>query len=358
MGSEDQLVDRIVKSLPSITRERDAAARLGHLRVPLGIGDDAAILSPVGESDLIFTCDAFIEGVHFLRDVHSADSVGYKALARAASDIAAMGGAPRAFLVTLALPQDCAGRWLDEFLAGMKRAARKLDVRLLGGDTTRTSLIFVSITVIGEIPRGFAVKRSGARPGDLIYVSGPLGRAQLGLELLRGNVASAKRGRIANGTTTTSYRNSSAAVLQPHLYPEIRVELGAWLANHRIASAMMDISDGLSTDLPRLCQASGVGATIDARRIPWVEIPPRLARRLPPAAADALQLALHGGEDYELLFTVPRRNLPRLREAPGFSQLAAIGEVTRQRKMLLVDDAGRARPLQPGGWDPFRARKK
>jgi thiamine-monophosphate kinase len=362
VASEDQLIDRVVKSLPSITRGRHATARLGHLRVPLGIGDDAAILSPRGKSDWIATCDAFIEGVHFLRHLHPADSVGYKSLVRAASDIAAMGAAPRAFLLTLALPKDCTGRWLDQFLAGMKRAARKLDLRLIGGDTTRMSQIFVSITVIGEIARGRAVMRSGARPGDLIYVSGPLGGAQLGLELLRRGIVSVKRSHIANAVSSriagaTSARNASSALLLPHLYPEIRVELGAWLAQHRIASAMMDISDGLSTDLPRLCQASGVGAKLDARRIPRVQIPQRIARRLPPAAAGALQMALHGGEDYELLFTVPRRNLPRLRQAPGFSQLAAIGEITRERKILLIDAAGQARALPPGGWDPFRASK-
>jgi thiamine-monophosphate kinase len=347
MDSEDQLIARIRKSLPSITGDRGPVAPLGDLRVSLGVGDDAAILSSGGKTDRILTCDAFIDGVHFLRDLHPADSVGYKSLARAASDIAAMGGAPRAFLLTLALPQNCIGRWLDQFLAGMKRAARKLDVRLIGGDTTRTSQIFISVTVIGEIARGLAVKRSGARADDLIYVSGRLGRAQLGLELLRSGIASAKRAR-----------NASSALLQQHLYPAIRVELGAWLAKNRIASAMMDISDGLSTDLVRLCKASNVGAKLDSRRIPCVQILERIALRLPPAVANALQMALHGGEDYELLFTVPRSNLSRLRGAPGFSQLVAIGEITRQRKIVLLDESGRARALQPGGWDPFRARKK
>jgi len=356
VASEDQLIERVVKALPSITPDRGAAVRLGHLRAPFGIGDDAAVLSPAGKEDWIVTCDAFIEGVHFLRHVHPADSVGCKSIARAASDVAAMGGAPRAFLLTLALPQDCTARWLDQFLAGMKRAALKLGLRLIGGDTTRTPLIFISVTVIGEIARGRAVKRSGARSGDLIYVSGRLGRAELGLQLLRGHITNATS--IRNSRNASGALNSSAALLQPHLYPEIRVELGAWLAQHRIASAMMDISDGLSTDLPRLCLASGVGATIDARRIPRVQIAERIARRLPPAAADALQMALHGGEDYELLFTVPRRNVARLRGAPGFPELTAIGEITRSRKILLVDDAGSALPLQPGGWDPFRARKK
>ncbi|MGH9737702.1 MAG: thiamine-phosphate kinase, partial [Candidatus Acidiferrales bacterium] len=307
----------------------------------LGIGDDAAILAPASSTDWILTCDAFVEGVHFLRDLHPADSVGYKSLARAASDIAAMGAVPRAFLLTLALPASLTGRWLDGFLAGMKRAARNLDVRLVGGDTTRSPQVFISITVLGELPRGQALRRSGARPGDLIYVSGRLGCAQLGLELLRG----ARQGRKAADT-------ASRAALQQHLCPRIRVELGAWVAQRKIASAMMDISDGLSTDLARLCKASGVGACIDAQRIPCVQLPKFPPRKLRGTRLDALQLALDGGEDYELLFAVPRRNVSKLRGAPGFSQLTAIGEITRERKIVLVDSAGRARPLIPGGWDP------
>jgi thiamine-monophosphate kinase len=345
MEAEDQLIDRIARSVPSIGVGHSATGRPARLLVPFGIGDDAAVVSPGGKNDWILTCDAFIEGVHFLRHAHPADSVGYKSLARAASDIAAMGGEPRAFLLTIALPQDCTGKWLDQFLAGMRRAARALDLRLIGGDTTRTPQIFISITVLGEMPRRRALKRSGARPGDLVYVSGRLGRAQLGLELLRRGIAHAKRRDKALGP-----------LLRQHLYPEIRLELGAWLANNRVASAMMDISDGLSTDLPRLCKASGVGAKLDARRIPCVQVPERVARRLGSSAPDALRMALDGGEDYELLFTVPRRNVSRLRRAPRFAQLTAIGEITRARKILMFDADGRARPLQPGGWDPFRKR--
>jgi thiamine-monophosphate kinase len=341
MEAEDQLIDRIAKALPFAGPGRFGAA-LRSL-VKLGIGDDAAILTPRAGSDWILTCDAFIEGVHFLRDLHPADSVGYKSLARATSDIAAMGGLPRAFLLTLALPEALTGLWLDRFLAGMKRAARILGVRLIGGDTTKSPQVFISITVLGEAPRGRAVLRSAARPGDLIYVSGRLGRAQLGLELLRcGFTQSARRDR------------ASRAAAQQHLYPKIRVELGAWLAQRRIASAMMDLSDGLSTDLPRLCRASGVGARVDSQYIPCVEIPERAARKLKGIAANPLQMALDGGEDYELLFTVQRRNVAKLRTAPGFSQLTVIGEITRERKILLLDSAGRPQRLQSRGWDPFR----
>jgi thiamine-monophosphate kinase len=343
MESEDQLIDRIADAPPPAGRARFQHAPRSPVRV--GIGDDAAILSPRAASDWILTCDAFIEGVHFLRNLHPAGSVGYKSLARAASDIAAMGGLPRAFLLTLALPEVLTGRWLDQFLAGMKRASRTLGVHLIGGDTTKSPRVFISVTVAGETPRGRALLRSGARPGDVIYVSGRLGCAQLGLELLR------------HGLTTSATRNRVLrAALQQHLYPAIRVEVGAWLARRGIASAMMDLSDGLSTDLPRLCRASGVGARIDSRRIPCVEIPERAARKLKRIAANPLQLALDGGEDYELLFTVPRRNVTKLRRMPSFSQLTAIGEITGGRKILLLDSAGRAQPLQSRGWDPFRKR--
>lgn len=341
MPVEDQLIDRIAKALSSARSVRAGGALRSLFK--LGIGDDAAILSPGRSTDWILTCDAFLEGVHFRRELHPADSVGYKSLARAASDIAAMGGAPRTFLLTLALPEALTGRWLERFLAGMKRASRTLGVRLIGGDTTKSPRVFISITVLGEAPRGRVLLRSGARPGDVIYVSGRLGRAQLGLELLRGGLAkAAMRDRALR------------AALQQHLYPKIRRELAAWLANRKIASAMMDLSDGLSTDLPRLCRASGVGARIDAWKIPPARIPDHVARKLKGIAANPLQLALDGGEDYELLFTVPRPNVAKLRSAPGFSQLAAIGEITRERQILLLGSAGRSRPLQSGGWEPFR----
>ena len=199
------------------------------------------ILRERRKTDWVVTCDAFLEGVHFLPDATPADSVGYKSLARATSDIAAMGAIPRFFFLTLAIPATHTGNWFDQFLDGMARAARELGLRLAGGDTTQFSSVAISLTVLGEAAHGSAVARSGARPGDLIYVSGPLGRAELGLRLLQSGLAKA---------------SSHRALLQPHFYPRIRVELGTWLARNRIATAMIDISDGLSTDLARLCAAS------------------------------------------------------------------------------------------------------
>jgi thiamine-monophosphate kinase len=287
------------------------------------------------------TCDAFLEGVHFLARTHPPDSVGYKSLARATSDIAAMGATPRFFLLTLALPHKRTGRWLGEFLRGMGRAARSLGMRLIGGDTTKSAEVAISITVVGEVGAGEAVTRSGARPGDLIYISGILGRAQLGLELVLAG---------------TGRQRGLAAIARPHLYPRIRVELGRWLARHRIASGMIDVSDGLSSDLARLAEASGVGARVGADLIPVAPVPEAVSRLLGGRRLDPLLMALHGGDDYELLFTVPRRKAKRLRAAPGFAGLTCIGEITRGRRLQMVDQDGRTRTLKPRGWDPFQRR--
>jgi thiamine-monophosphate kinase len=341
MDSENQLVERTARAIPSRCGARGTTA------LRLGIGDDAAILAPTGRTEWILSCDAFLEGVHFLPKLHPPHSVGYKALVRAASDLVAMGATPRLFLLTLAVPTRLTGDWLDSFLHGMGRAARLLEMRLAGGDTTRSSLVFVSVTVMGDAPPGRVVERSGARPGDIIFVSGRLGRAQLGLELvLKGFGALRQLGH--------QLKPKLRRYLRPHLYPKIRTKLGEWLAYHRVASAMMDISDGLSTDLNRLCRASRVGALVWADRVPRVVIPAVISKQLRGRRLDPLSMALHGGEDYELLFTVSPHNVKRLKRAPGFQELTPIGEITSDRRIVLVGEDGTYKPLQPGGWDPFR----
>jgi thiamine-monophosphate kinase len=342
MEQEAQLIERVRRAIPS--RER------GGLR--LGIGDDAAVFFSRKGFDWVLSCDAFLEGVHFLADRHPPDSVGFKALARATSDLAAMGTQPRFFLLTLALPAAREGKWLEEFLEGMGRAARKLGMTIAGGDLTSNSKVSISVTVLGEVARGIAVKRVGARSGDILFVSGRLGGAKLGLELI-------KSGAL---TTANLKQKAYRKLLQPHLYPQIRAGLGAWLATQRIASAMIDISDGLSTDLAGLCAASRVGARVWAERIPCVEIPSGkrdrgVSRIFAKLKSESLQMALHGGDDYELLFTVSRRNVGRLRRAPGFSEIAPIGEIVRGRQITLVEKGGRPGRLRPGGWNPFERKR-
>ena len=331
MPRESQLVEKIARAL--------STGKRGTSRLRLGIGDDAAVLSPARGTEWVLSCDAFLEHVHFEAKSHPPDSVGYKALARATSDLAAMGATPRFYLLTLALPSARSGPWLDAFLRAMARASRELGVTIIGGDTTKSDRIFISITVLGEITPGRAMARSGARPGDIIYLSGKLGRAQLGLELVL-------RGQARN--------RQLRALTQPHLYPKIRIELGTWLARHRITTSAMDLSDGLSTDLARLCAASKIGAKIYASQVPTLSIPPAAARKLGQRKLDPLQLVLHGGEDYELLFTIARRQAKKLRGAPGASALTPVGEITRHRQLVLVTPDGRDMPLKPQGWDPFR----
>ncbi len=326
MPNEAEIIQRIQRAFP--------------LRVPrsltVGIGDDAAVLRPPKKEHWVLTCDAFAENVHFLAHAHAAEIVGYKSLARALSDLAAMGAVPRFFLLTLALPPHRAGLWLKKFLRGMGGLARACGLVLAGGDTLRNETVMVAITAIGEIPPGRAIQRSRACPSDMILVSGQLGGAQLGLELILRGLYKERRWK---------------KLLKPHLRPVPRLELGRWLAEKRLASAMIDTSDGLSTDLSNLCRASKVGARIYANRLPTVPLPPPLLER----GFDPLQLALHGAEDYELLFTVPRKRISKITARFHGVPLTCIGEITSERRIVLVGEDGSAQPLNARGWDHFRS---
>jgi len=326
---ESGLIDKIEKALG----RRLQASR----EVRLGIGDDAALLRPRAGHELILTCDWFLEGTHFLRDTHPADSVGWKCLARALSDVAAMGGVPRCFLLSLAIPASHTGRWLDEFLAGLRRASRKFQCVLAGGDTTRRDSILINVTVVGEVRIGHAILRSGARDGDIICVSGRLGEAALGFRILQGS------------KHTISSRDPR---LRKHLYPEPRLALGRWLAEKRLATSMTDISDGLSTDLRHLCPAPHLGALLGPDWFPAVEVPARLQPRM----GNPLDLALHGGDDYELLFTVRRGKLPSLPWRLRGLTISPIGYVTSGPNLVWYDPKD-PEILHPGGWDPFRRAK-
>jgi thiamine-monophosphate kinase len=324
MVREEQLIERIGRKLPIH----------GHgLRA--GIGDDAAVLRLGSRFEWVVTTDAFLENVHFLRGVDPPKAAGHKAIARATSDIAAMGARARYFFLTLGLPETCAGAWLDAFLDGMARAARRYGLALAGGDTTKFESVIASLTVMGEIEPGRAVLRSGAKPGDLLCVSGRLGEAQLGLELVLRKLHRRRRW---------------ATLLRKHFWPEPRLALGQWLGGKRVATSMIDTSDGLSTDLGHLCQASGVGARVWAEKIPVVHVPPELQRM----GFDGQRMALHGGEDYELLFTVPKRHSNRLPRRIAGIPLTVIGEITREKRVTLVGLDGRAASFKPEGWDSFR----
>ena len=359
----------------------------------LGIGDDAAVASLASGRDLILKSDMCIEDVHFSFRVHSPRAVGYRALARALSDIAAMGGTPRFALLSLALPERAKRDWFEGFYEGFGAIADRYGVALAGGDTARVSAcVYIDVSVIGEISQGRALARSGARPGDQIYVSGRLGNYALGLRLLQARtslrplqaelwpgvrVRHPSRGKGLRAARVSAIEEA----IQRHLYPEPRCSLGVFLAERRLASAMIDLSDGLSTDLNHLCQSSGVGALIWAGLIPRPEVSgdvssvplfpegsrssptTSLGRRQarethplisPSLATQALKFALHGGEDYELLFTVPTRKVAQVPGSFGGLRLTRIGEICRSRKVQLVDVGGRQLPFRPSGYDHFR----
>jgi len=306
--------------------------------IRVAIGDDAAVFRARPGYETVLTCDWFLQGTHFLLDRHPPDAVGWKCLARAASDLAAMGAEPRCFLLSLALPTSRTGAWLREFLNGLRAASQKLNCPVAGGDTTRHEDVLINITVVGECRRGQAVLRSGAQPGDAIFASGQLGEAEYGLQILR---------------STRGYLNSGDPLLRKHLYPEPRLALGAWLGKQRLATAMMDLSDGLSTDLPRLCWASGVGARIEECQLPVIDAPATREKHV-----NAVSLALHGGDDYELLFTVAPKNVAKIPQRFAGTAITRIGEITSARKTVLINKKGPAKALPQRGWDPFRENQK
>lgn len=309
----------------------------GDVRV--GIDDDAAVLRGEGRHDWVVTTDLLVEGVHFLRGAQPPQAVGWKSLARSLSDCAAMGAEPRFALVALAFPPSTAANWIDDFFTGFARLARRHRVRLAGGDLAAAPQIVADVQVIGQMEKRRAVLRSGARPGDLVFVSGRLGLSGLGLACLRHHVA--------------SVRPLIRRALRAHSFPEPRVRLARALVRRGDVTAMIDLSDGLSTDLHHLCEASRVGARVLAEKIPAVPLPPSLARRL---RTSGRELALNAGEDYELLFTVPARRAAQLPKKLAGVSLSPIGQIIRTQRVILVEASGRERALAPGGWDHFRSR--
>jgi thiamine-monophosphate kinase len=344
-----QWLQALVGSAHGHERVRSPRLKKG---VKLGIGDDAALVAVKRGHELILTADMTIEDIHFSHRWHPAEAVGHRALARSLSDVAAMGGAPRYVLVSLALSKQVTRGWVSGFYRGMQTLARRFGVRLVGGDTALVpGRTFIDVLVAGEVPRGKALRRSGARAGDQIFVSGPLGLSALGLRLLQGKGA---QPLLPVPKASALRRRAQARVPMPlareavhaHLYPEPQCALGRFLSGRATASALMDLSDGLSTDLSRLCAASGVGARLWAAKIPRPNL---------PQAADSLQLALHGGEDYQLLFTVPRAKVSRLSSEFQGRPLYHLGEIEASKGLRLVMPEGNVHALEPTGWDYFRS---
>lgn len=306
-------------------------------RIRLGIGDDCALLRPAADEEIAITTDLSIESRHFRLDWHPPESVGHRTLARGLSDLAAMGARPVAAFLSLGIPNKLTAeggdgrRWVDRFLDGLMALAKEYDVPLAGGDLAESPVALADIVLMGAVPRGKALLRSGAKPGDRIFVTGRLGGASAELAQL-----GSKPEAFADRTT--------ASKDAPHLYPQPRVAQGTWLRKKKVATAAMDLSDGLSTDLRHICDESGVAAEVDAAKIP-------LGKNA------TLAMALDGGEDYELLFTAkPSVKVPR--RIAGVT-VTEIGRVVRARKgrpavTLLIN--GEAKALEAQGWEHFSER--
>ena len=329
MPTESQIISRL-KDLSRVDK-----------RVVVGIGDDAAvILNPggSGERDLLACCDLMVEGVHFRAEWAPPRLLGARALAVNLSDIAAMGGVPKFAMVSVALPRKFSAEFIDEVFRGLFDLADATGVSIVGGDTSSSpDSFFIDVSVIGECASGKAITRGGANIGDSIYVSGSLGASALGLSLLE------------EGVRLGDEAGFQDALLK-HLQPEPRLSLGWAIGEAGLATAMIDISDGLSTDLWHLLDESNCGAVIHAGAIPIADC----VRRYSPRAvtANPLQLALNSGEEYELLFTVTRENAAKIEQLCNARvvPITRIGEVVASGGLQL-ETGDRLESLPRSGYE-------
>ena len=315
-------------------------------RFGAAIGDDAAIIRAAANSETVITTDLLVEDIDFRRTTAPPLLLGHKALAVSLSDIAAMGARPRWSLISIGLPEDVwQTEFADQFYEGLAGLANRYDVKLIGGDTSRTTeKIVIDSIVLGECSAGKAVPREGAQPGDQIFVTGSLGGAAAGLRLIE------RGAHLADQHLADDETQKIDHVLLRQLRPEPRVGWGMVLGEERLASAMIDVSDGLSSDLNHLCVASGVGALIESSLLPIDHQVIELCGR---RALDPLQLALHGGEDFELLFTVRLSDVARLPRRVDGTQITRIGEVRPQTEGVKISEGARVWDLNPGGWKHF-----
>jgi len=322
--AETRLVERIAHASESA---RPALRRSASARVLQSIGDDCAVLSTLPGTETLVTTDFSLEGVHFRREWHPADSVGHRCITRGLSDIAAMGGEPFAAFLSLALPADLPQRWVDQFFDGLLNTAKQAGVTLAGGDVAQSPAgVLADITVVGSVPEGKAIRRDTAQPGDRIFVSGELGAPCALLEQMY----------------ASPERRFRAASYPAHFYPQAQLALARFLREKHIPSAMIDISDVLSTDLTRLCRASAAGAILQENAIPIASLNRHEVE---------LRHALHGGDEYQLLFTVPPgRRIPV--EFKGLP-LSLIGYITEGDEISIEHDNGYTTELEPQGWQHF-----
>jgi thiamine-monophosphate kinase len=332
---------RAVGELALLAEIRQRGTRSTRAGLRLGIGDDCAILAPRLGEEYAVTTDLSIAGSHFRLDWHQPEAIGHRALARGLSDLAAMGARPVAAFLSLGLPRPLTTTansrqrtWIQRFLDGLLALAELHNTPLAGGDLAESPIAIADIVLVGAVPRGRALLRSGAHSGDLLYVTGTLGGSAAGLACLA-KLASTDRPNLSR------IPKKLKALLAPHLYPQPRIAQGLCLQRRGMASAALDLSDGLSTDLAHICKESGVAAEVDARLLP-----------IHPAAT--LAQAIHGGEDYELLFTAPpTARLPRSIAGVTITKIGRIVKCHKNRPpVTLVTEQG-PQPLEARGWEHF-----
>jgi thiamine-monophosphate kinase len=311
--------------------------------VSLGIGDDAAILTPSRGRELVFTTDMLVEGRHFDFKFTTPWQLGAKAMAVNISDCAAMGAVPKAAVVSVGVPARFPVAKLEAFLEGLKGWAESYGAQIVGGDTVASNEFVVNVALIGEVEKGRALRRSGAKPGDAIFVTGTLGDSAAGLHALQ---HPSKRNR-----------DMAPLLILKHLLPVPRFNVGRQLSMQRLASSAIDVSDGLSSEIHHLCEESGVGAEINEESLPLSASLTHYCRanRLKP-----LQFALDGGEDYELLFTVPKTKVSsvwrKLSVETGVAVRFIGNMVSRSKGVTLIRRQGGRIPLKAKGFDHFNAR--
>jgi thiamine-monophosphate kinase len=341
LPSEERLVERLRTLL--VTRRRD---------VLLGIGDDAAVVAPSGR--LAVTSDVLVENADFRKDADPR-RLGRKSLNVNLSDLAAMGATPLYALLTLGMPPRTTPAWFDAFVEGLREAASEYGVAVIGGDLSASGLLFASVTALGRAPEGGLLTRRGAAPGDALFVSGTLGAAAAGFRLLETGFRLGSDGKVRapKGRRLEAPRAAEVRRLIRHqIDPRPMVDLGTALAGAGLASAAIDVSDGLARDLHRLCRASNVAATLDRDLLPVDSALFDLEKllKLDPVAA-----ALYGGEDFGLLFSVPARKVAaveRLSRRFALRRIGAVREAGPLRRVLL-SEGDRLTPIPDAGFDHF-----
>lgn len=332
---ESGLIELLSRGLPATGPE-----------VVKGIGDDAAVLQVSGDNWLLFTADMLVEDVHFSFACAAPEQVGYKALAVNVSDIAAMGGWPAHALISLGVPAGTPVGVMEGIYAGLRRAADEYGVNIVGGDTVKSpERLVINVALLGLVEAGRAIYRSGARPGDLIFVTGPLGNSAAGLHLCR-------------HPETPVSPETAGFLRSAHLEPRARVDAGRILAKTGKVTAADDISDGLAGELHEICRASGVGCRIREEAVP---VDPRVREAARAAGCDPLEWALYGGEDYELVFTVPPEDAAEMIKEMEINheQCFLIGEVLPREEGILRELPGnQVILLEPRGYDHFRMDKE